>query len=114
MNILTELNNLLSTLKIPIETGVFKDKAPNSYLVLVPLTDTYPLNADDKPQVDYQECRITIFSKENYLKIKRDISTLVLANDFYISSRTYNGYDAGSGYYQYSIDVAKNYLLEEI
>lgn len=113
MNILSELKELLKETKIPIETGVFKDTAPNTYIVLVPLADTFPFNADDKPQIDHQECRITIFSKSNYLNLKRQITSLVLDSDFLVTSRTYNGYDAGTGYYQYSIDVAKCYDMED-
>ena len=48
MNILSEVKTLLGSLNISIETGVFKDKAPSSYLVLIPLSDSFPLNADDK------------------------------------------------------------------
>lgn len=114
MNILSELTSLIKGINIPVESGTFKDKAPETYVVLVPLNDSYPLMADDKPQVDYQECRITIYSKVNYLTVKRQITSLALANDFYISGRTYNGFEPGTSYYQYTIDVAKNYDPEEI
>ena len=40
MNILSEVKELLSSLNIPIETGVFSGEAPNQYLVLVPLSDS--------------------------------------------------------------------------
>lgn len=58
MNILEDTNEVLKALGIPIETGVFKSEAPDTYIVLVPLTDTFPLNADDMPQTDLQELRI--------------------------------------------------------
>jgi hypothetical protein len=36
-----------------------------------------------------------------------------LGDDFYITDRRFNGYETGSGYYQYTIDVAKQYDIEE-
>lgn len=113
MNILSEVKELLTPLGIPIETGVFKDTAPDSYIVLVPLSDSFPLNADDRPQTDEQELRISVYSKGNYLHIKNQITARLLSNYFYITDRRYNGYDTDTGYYQYTIDVAKNYELEE-
>lgn len=68
MNILSEVKELLSSLNIPIETGVFSKEAPNEYIVLVPLADSYPLNADNVPQTDQQELRITLFTKGNYVR----------------------------------------------
>ncbi len=113
MNILSEVKTLLTPLNIPIETGVFSDTAPDSYIVFVPLSDSFPLNADDKPQTDEQELRISVYSKSNYLHIKNQITARLLSEYFYITDRRYNGYDADTGYYQYTIDVAKNYELEE-
>ena len=113
MNILSQVNLLLSRLNIPVETGSMKKVASDKYIVLVPLSDSYPVSADDLPIVDLQELRITIFSKENYIKLKNQIISILLSNDFCITERKYNGYDADTGYYQYTIDVAKNYEIEE-
>lgn len=113
MNILSETKQLLSVLDIPIETGTFKEEAPNKYIVLVPMSDSFPLNADDEPQVDYQELRITLFSKENYLKTKNRIVSILVSNYYFITDRKYNGFDTDTGYYQYTIDVAKQYEIEE-
>ena len=113
MNILKDLNSLCETLDIPVETGVFSGKAPNTYVVLVPLNDSFPLNADDYPQLDYQEVRISIFTKTNYTKLKNRIITRLLGSDFYITDRRQNGFETGSGYHQYTIDVAKSYELQE-
>ena len=113
MNILSEVKELLSSLNIPIETGVFSKEAPNEYIVLVPLSDSYPLNADDMPQTDLQEVRITVFTKSNYIKLKNRIIGRLLSNFFYINDRRYNGYDTDAGYHQYTIDVAKTYEIEQ-
>ena len=113
MNILSEVKELLTPIGIPIETGVFSDVAPDSYIVLVPLADSFPLNADDMPQTDSQELRITIFSKSNYIQTKNKITDKLLNHYFYISDRRYNGYDLDTKYHQYTIDVSKNYEITE-
>ena len=111
MNILQELKGIIEPMNIPIETGIFSKEAPSEYIVLVPLNDSYPLNADNLPQTDVQEVRITVYTKANYIKLKNKILSKLL-NDFYISERRYNGFDADTGYYQYTIDVAKNYEID--
>lgn len=114
MNILTELTEALKTnTQLPIETGVFCGKAPSTYLVLTPLFDTYPLSADDYPQADLQEVRISLFTQDNYIQTKNRIVALLLKNDFTITERRYNGYDNQTKYHNYSIDVQKIYLTEE-
>ena len=40
MSILEELQIVLGSLPAPIETGVFSEKAPDEYMVLVPMTDS--------------------------------------------------------------------------
>ena len=112
MNILSEVKELLASLGIPIETGVFQDTAPSSYIVLVPLADSFPLNADDEPQTDEQELRISLYSKSNYLQLKNQVTARLLSHYFFITDRRYNGYDTETGYHQYTIDVAKNYDIE--
>lgn len=113
MNILSEVKELLKSLNIPIETGVFSKEAPSEYIVLVPLVDTYPLNADDEPQLDKQEVRITIYTKGNYIRLKNKISGRLIAHFFCITERRYGGYDTDTGYYQYTVDVAKTYEIEQ-
>ena len=113
MNILEEVHELVHGLGIRLETGVFKSETPDTYIVLVPLEDAFPLNADNMPLTDVQEVRITLFSKGNYIKLKNRIIWKLLSRDFCVTGRRYNGYDTGAGYHQYTIDVAKNYELED-
>ena len=113
MNVLSEVKSIIETLNIPVETGVFSDKAPDEYIVLVPLADSFPLNADDKPQTDKQELRISIFTKGNYIRLKNRITGRLITHYFYITDRRYNGYETETGYHQYTIDVAKTYDIEE-
>ena len=45
---------------------MFQGPAPDEYLVIVPLDDTFDIHADNNPGIDVQEARISIYSKGNY------------------------------------------------
>lgn len=56
MSLLSELNTIAGSYGIPVETGVFTDPAPDTYLVLTPLSDTFDLHADDRPGMTRRRC----------------------------------------------------------
>ena len=112
MSILTELNTLLSPV-LPVETGVFSGVPPDEYLVFTPMTDEFVLFGDNMPLVDVSEVRISLFTKDNYLQKKSQITVLLLGAEFTITDRRYIGHEDDTGYHHYAIDVAKNYGLEE-
>lgn len=62
MSLLEDLQTTLSELDIPVETGIFSDKAPEQYLVIIPLSDTFDLHADNAPGIDVQEARLSLFT----------------------------------------------------
>ena len=113
MSILADLNKTLEALGIPLETGVFTDTAPDKYIVVVPLVDTFAVNADNKPTYDVQEARISLYSKGNYGADKNRIVRLLICADFTITGRQYIGYETETGYHHYVVDVAKHYEMEE-
>ena len=112
MNILHDLNTLISPI-IPIETGVFSGVPPDEYVVLTPLTDDFSVFGDDKPQLETQEVRISLFSKKNYIQRKNQLVRLLLQADFVITDRRYIGYEEKNSYYHYAIDVANYNTWEE-
>lgn len=112
MSILTELNNLLAPV-LQIETGVFSGKAPDEYIVITPMADTFELHADNKPGVDVQEARLSLYSKGNYISRKNQIVRALIDADFTITARQFVGREDDSGYFHQAIDVAKHYELEE-
>lgn len=112
MNALEELNSCLSSLGVPVETGVFSEPAPDEYLVLTPILDSFPLHGDDMPLFDVQEVRISIFSKSNYISLKNRVIRTVLEADFSITDRRYIEHEDDTGYYHYAVDTAKQYEFE--
>ena len=41
MSFFSEIHAILSPIGVPMETGVFSDKAPDEYIVVVPLTEEF-------------------------------------------------------------------------
>jgi hypothetical protein len=113
MSILSELNTLLDALGVAVETGVFKGKAPDEYIVITPLTDIFEVFADNAPHFEVQEARLSLFSKNNYQQRKNQIVRALLAADFTVTDRRYVGHEDDTNYHNYAIDVAKNYELED-
>lgn len=113
MSLLEDLQTTLSELDIPVETGIFSDKAPEQYLVIIPLSDTFDLHADNAPGIDVQEARLSLFTTGSYTAAKKKLIRLLLRDDFTITGRLYNGYETETGYHHYTVDVAKYYEMEE-
>ncbi|MEA4929244.1 MAG: hypothetical protein VB104_11295 [Candidatus Limiplasma sp.] len=112
MSLLSELNTLLDALSIPVETGIFTGKAPETYVVITPLSDSFALHADDHPGMEVQEARLSLFSQGNYRPIKRQIEKALLAAGITITDRRYIGHEDDTGYHHLAIDTAKQYELE--
>ncbi|WP_195923613.1 MULTISPECIES: hypothetical protein [Bacillota] len=114
MSILLELNRIVDGLGILVETGVFKDKAPDEYVVITPLSDTFDVHADNRPQYEIQEARLSLFSKNNYQVRKNQLVRAFLDADFTVTDRRYIGHEDDTDYHHYAIDVAKDYELQEV
>lgn len=113
MTILENLNTLLKNIGIPIEAGIFSGKAPKEYIVIVPMSDTFHLHADNVPNAEVQDARLSIFTQGNYKQIKKDIVKALLGDEFTITDRRYIGFESDTGYHHYVVDVEKNYELED-
>ena len=109
MSILQQLTTLLEPI-LPIETGIFNGKAAKEYIILTPLTDKFELFADNKPEVEVQEVRLSLYSMGNYLILKNRIVDILLEADFTITDRRYVGHEDDTGYHHYAIDVAKEFI----
>ena len=112
MSLLSELNTLLAPL-VPIETGVFSEPPPDRYLVITPLSDSFELFADNQPNSEIQEARLSIFDKGSYTALKNQIVRVLLDADITITDRRYVGHEDDTGFHHFAIDVAQNYELEE-
>lgn len=113
MNILSDVKAIADALELPVETGNFSKKPPDTYLVIVPMTEEYDCYADNLPGIDIQEARLSLFSKGNYKTIKNRLLKAFLDAGLTITGRQYIGYETETGYYHFNIDVAQFYELED-
>jgi hypothetical protein len=114
MSILSELNTVLAAVGIPVETGVFSGVPPDEYLVITPMNETFEVYADNQPQQEIQEARLSLFVKGSYTVRKNQVIKALLVADFTITDRRYIGHEDDTGFYNYAIDVLKEYNLEEV
>ena len=112
MNILTDLTELLTNLQIPFEAGHYSGVPPDEYVVIIPLADSFDFAADNQPQVDVQETRLAIYSKNNYYPLRDKIMKRLLAEGFTITDRRYIAFEPQTKYHHAAIDTAKSYEME--
>ena len=102
MSLLSDLKSLISSLEIPVETGVFSDNAPDEYIVLI------------QPGVDVQSVRISLYTKGNYTVTMARVINALLKSGITISARQYLGFEYDAKYHHYNIDVENFYEMEDI
>ena len=105
MSMLEELNTIVESAGLPVETGVFSGTAPEEYVVITPISEHFALFSDDTPGMNIEEARLSLFSKRNYLQKKELLDRMLLMAGFVVSDRRYIGYEADTGYHHYSVDV---------
>lgn len=109
MSVLSEICTVLTAEKVPYETGAYKEPAPDSYVAIVPMVDTFEVEADDGPNAETQEARLSVFSKSNYLSFVNRITRALLNAGLTVTARQYIEYESDTGYHHYNIDVAQAY-----
>ena len=67
---LKRFKDTLAKADIPIETGIFSQEVPEEYLVFNPMNELFGLYADNLPQAETQEVRISLFTRRTILKRK--------------------------------------------
>ncbi len=112
-SIFSELKTTIENLGIPTTTVLYEQQAPETYVVLIPISEEYELFGDNLPIIDVHEVRVSLYAKGNYLETKNKIVKALLSDDFTITDRRYIEYEDDTGYHHFAIDVAKYYEMEE-
>jgi hypothetical protein len=99
----------LRPLGIPVSVNENIDKNSESYATIIPLYDRLDVFADNKPSIEVSEIELAVYSKGNYLKLVKDISTLLIDSGFTITSRRYIEYEKDTKLHHYIIDVAMEF-----
>lgn len=109
MSLLSEITEIAKTVKLQVETGVFTNTPPDEYIVLTPIADGFELLADDAPNFETQEVRVSLFTKGNYMKLKDILTRAFIKSEMTVTDRRYIAHEDDTGYHHYAIDVAKTY-----
>ena len=67
MSLLSEIKPAVESCGLSVETGVFSGTPPDKYVVVTPLGDSFGLHADNAPEYETQEARLSLFVKGNYM-----------------------------------------------
>lgn len=111
MSLLGELINIITKENIPVQTVSFSPPAPDYYAVLTPLSDTFEVFANNRPQQNIEEVRISLFDKGNYTSKKNKLVKALLNADITITDRRYIGYEDDTKIHHYAIDCGKSYEI---
>ena len=109
LSILAELKLIAQRLAIPVQTAAFQKKPPDTFMVLIPLVESFPEHADDAPQLTQPEVRLSLYTKGSYTILADTLVRRLLQSGFTVTARQYIEYEADTGYHHYEIDVTKVY-----
>lgn len=109
MSLLSEITTIAEGYGLPVETGVFSETAPDEYLVITPLSDSFELHGDNTPLAEVQSARLSLYTKGSYTKLAGKLTRGLLKSEFTITDRRYIEHENDTGYHHYAIDVAKEY-----
>ena len=107
MSVLEELNMIVESAGLPVETGVFSKAAPDAYVVITPISEHFRLFSDDAPGMNIEEARLSLFSKKNYTQKKDLLVRMLLTAGFVVTDRRFIGREDDTNYYHVAIDIAK-------
>ena len=109
LSILAELKGICQRLAIPVQTAAFQKTPPGTFIVLIPMTESFPEHADDEPQLNQPEVRLSLYTKGSYTGLADTLVRELLRSDFTVVNRQYIEYETDTGYHHYEIDVTKVY-----
>ena len=107
VSMLEELNTIVESAGLPVETGVFSGAAPDEYVVLTPISEHFALFSDDTPGMNIEEARLSFFSKKNYTQKKDLLVRMLLTAGFVVTDRRFIGREDDTEYFHVAIDVVK-------
>lgn len=107
MSLLAKLTHICHNLDLPVATVLYTESpAPETYCVLTPLDEIFQLYRDNKPGVDVEEVRISLFTTNNYRQVAKRITMACIDAGLTVTARRYIGHEDDTGYHHWTIDLA--------
>lgn len=113
MSISQKIISALKPLNLPVTLIENPVRTASEYIVLIPIADTFPLYANNRPIAEINEIELAVYIKGNYLELVEKISKLLITAEFAITDRRYVEYEATTKFHHYAIDVAVENLFTE-
>lgn len=109
MSIFELITNTLKPLGIPVAMAENTDKQLNNYIVMKPVQEDFIAYADNKPNMEVVQAEISLYSKENFIDLAREITSILLEAGFTIKNRKYMDYNQEARLHHYVIYVAMEF-----
>ena len=107
MSLLATLTAICKRLKVPVATVLYiETPAPDTYAVLTPLDEIFRLYRDNRPGVNVEEARLSLFCTSNYRTLAQQITDACIDAGLTVTARTYVGHEDDTGYHHWAIDLA--------
>ena len=105
--LLETLTRACTSLGLPVSVGNHAaTPAPDTYVVLVPLAETFEVFAGDQPGAQVIEVRASLFTKGDYQEPSRALTSELLCEGVTITARRYVGYEDDTKYHHWAVDTA--------
>lgn len=112
MSLLAKLTAICHDLNLPVATAAYTESpAPDTYAVLTPLDEVFRLYRDNKPGIDVEEVRLSLFCKINYRTIAKRLTDACIDAGLTVTARRYVGHEDDTGYHHWAIDLATYELV---
>ncbi|WP_099333239.1 hypothetical protein [Actinomyces minihominis] len=106
-SLLETLTRICGHLGLPVSVGNHAGTpAPDTYVVLVPLAETFEVFADELPGAELIEVRASLFTKAHYQHVAQALTRELLAEGVTITGRRYVGYEDDTKYHHWAVDAA--------
>ncbi len=109
MSIFEMIINTLKPLNIPVAMTESIDKQLKKYIVMKPVQEDFIAYADNKPNMEVVQAELSLYSKENFIDLAREITNTLIEAGFTIKNRKYMDYNQETKLHHYVIYVAMEF-----
>ena len=106
-SLLETLTRICVDLGLPVSVGNHAaSPAPETYVVLTPLAETFEVFADELPGAEVIQVRASLFTKTDHQHVSRALTNELLAEGVTITGRRYVGFEDDTKYHHGAVDAA--------
>lgn len=113
MSISQKIISALKPLNLPVTLIENPVRTASEYIVLIPIADSFPVYANNRPIAEVNEMELAVYIKGNYLDLIDKILKQLITAELTITDRRYVEYEAATKFHHYAIDVAVENLFTE-